>query len=227
LAYHAPRKRDAEATITEMNVPDKQRVVSTARDVCERHPTTTKCRSVFDSILGLTTGRRDEKPSRVTIQEITPCEHGHRAARLSPPDGAEYGAITGDQRLFFPLAPPFDLTFPRDRAGTGLVLFRIDNPNRKPRCGVSGAMPAVMELFARGQVVGMADIQGVVSATRDIYEWHLTTMPSSSFSQQEVTIAIFGHRMACHEAWSFDALTSSLRLAADLLRTFDSLYGLP
>jgi hypothetical protein len=51
---------------------------------------------VFDSILGLTTGWRDEKPSRVTIQEITPCEHGHRAARLSPPDSAEYGAITGD-----------------------------------------------------------------------------------------------------------------------------------
>ena len=82
----------------------------------------------------------------------------------------------------------------------------------------------VAKLFARGEVIGVTDVQGVVCAAKDGGERHSTTMP------------IVGSAMQLGSRWRFHPLrgrheavcpsmrrTSSLRLAVGLLRAFDSL----
>ena len=150
---------------------------------------------------------------------------------------------------FFLLLHRFKLALPRDRTLDRVVLLGINHSDGPSRSGVFGALAIVVSSLSRGEVLRVADIQRVVSTTQDVCECHSTTMPSSSLTDQVNAIgpsmrhrpafgwplAYSGHsicQVARHERAcgplkaggrrvnrSFDAPTSSLRLAAGLLRT--------
>src|SRR5262245_56482124 len=88
--------------------------------------------------------------------------------------------IAGDQRFFLRPRPPFQLLFTGQSAFPRFMCFLESQMNRPPRCGKRGPTAIVVSRYARGNVVGLADIKGVVGATKDIDKPHQTTMPSSA-----------------------------------------------